>query len=397
MMTLKRTRSDALLPPPWDCSCGNPNPDSYNYCGMCGVARGRSDSSKRAKLSFDTEGEVGGILDSKDSEVRKKHEKCTIKQQKAPEIIQPGAAKTGYGLAFHLPDKSLVMTSEVLSYYQLQMMSMNWHEKKTRGGHVRQFVSWGYMPFGMVSVADITPRGLLPLRPLIGALFVQARDHAGGDICPMQVYINLYPDGSSSCPGHTHSCRQLTLSIGATRSLRIKGKDFKQKHGDVVVLHGQNHAVPKDEDVKEPRISVNLFYTLKSEAATASVNSWRRRAPKKGPKANSKNGSNKNGANNNGANKNRANKKKKGGDVLKPTPKPSNRKRSEPEKDVQSKTKQTPSSKNTDALAVIFGFSGGHTGSKAGGKADAGGMGERKNEVEMDKENEAKRERRGEA
>ncbi len=83
----------------------------------------------------------------------------------------------------------------------------------------------------------------------------------------LELFINWYRDGSDSCPGHSHGCRQITLSLGSERPFTINSKTIIIKHGYALYLNGQNHSVPKTKDT-EPRYSFNLFYTTSKENKT---------------------------------------------------------------------------------------------------------------------------------
>ena len=91
-------------------------------------------------------------------------------------------------------------------------------------------------------------------------------------VIPMQLFICMY-EGEESCPSHCHDCRQATLSIGAERHMIVNSKRILLQHGDMVTLNGERHGVPKSNEIggKEPRVSLNLFYTIPSEEAAASV------------------------------------------------------------------------------------------------------------------------------
>ncbi len=74
------------------------------------------------------------------------------------------------------------------------------------------------------------------------------------------VYLNYYRDGNDFCPNHTHKdTRQVILSLGATRTLRVGAKNYRVKNGDAVVFGGSLHGVPKEPEVTEGRISVAFF------------------------------------------------------------------------------------------------------------------------------------------
>eukprot|EP01062_Namystynia_karyoxenos_P051963 TRINITY_DN41165_c0_g1_i1.p2 TRINITY_DN41165_c0_g1~~TRINITY_DN41165_c0_g1_i1.p2 ORF type:complete len:281 (+),score=45.09 TRINITY_DN41165_c0_g1_i1:66-908(+) len=105
------------------------------------------------------------------------------------------------------------------------------------------------------------------LRPVLrGAVGALRRCHGPGAVLvPIKVFLCLYPDGESSCPRHRHDCRQLTLSLGAPRTLRVGGRRLLMRAGDYVILRGAEHDVPQlgpGDPPCGPRASVNIFYAL---------------------------------------------------------------------------------------------------------------------------------------
>jgi hypothetical protein len=93
---------------------------------------------------------------------------------------------------------------------------------------------------------------------------------AEGFFIPLQLFICYYENGSNVTPMHSHPCRQITLSIGADRTMRIKNKqnkkqELKMYNGSILYLHGQEHSIIKEADVSESRLSFNLFFTTSVE------------------------------------------------------------------------------------------------------------------------------------
>jgi len=64
---------------------------------------------------------------------------------------------------------------------------------------------------------------------------------------------------------HKHSCRQLTLSLGSSRVMKVNSQDIMLNHGDLIYLHGQKHGIPKSLEVQVSRLSLNLFFTTSTE------------------------------------------------------------------------------------------------------------------------------------
>ena len=100
-----------------------------------------------------------------------------------------------------------------------------------------------------------------------------ARGDSDEPIRPLQCFLCRYEDGGMTCPSHRHSCRQLTLSLGASRKMRIGSRDVLLRHGDVVMLNGETHALLGGGGSVGLRISINLFYTLEAEHTNATINS----------------------------------------------------------------------------------------------------------------------------
>jgi alkylated DNA repair dioxygenase AlkB len=74
------------------------------------------------------------------------------------------------------------------------------------------------------------------------------------------IYLNYYRDGNDYTPSHRHSdSRQLVISLGATRALKVGTKMYNLENGDVIFFGSSAHSVPKDESVTTARISVAVF------------------------------------------------------------------------------------------------------------------------------------------
>ena len=84
-------------------------------------------------------------------------------------------------------------------------------------------------------------------------------------IIPLQMFVNYYANGDHSTPVHRHGCRQITLSFGCPRVLKVNSKEVTLETGEAIYLNQQRHGVPKlDVDSPYydcPRISFNLFYS----------------------------------------------------------------------------------------------------------------------------------------
>ena len=104
------------------------------------------------------------------------------------------------------------------------------------------------------------------LRNIVNKMLSIANDTItdGSKLVPIQLYLCLYTDGEDLCPGHRHSCRQLTVSLGTPRIMSVGPNEILLEHGSVIFLHGQKHGIPKMTSSGK-RISLNLFFTTTSE------------------------------------------------------------------------------------------------------------------------------------
>lgn len=108
---------------------------------------------------------------------------------------------------------------------------------------------------------------------LIVDSIVQAAIHSIKDktdeIIPMQMFVNYYENGEHSTPMHAHGCRQITLSFGCPRNLKVNTKNIVLESGEAIFLNQKKHGVPKldknDLFYNVPRISFNFFFTTKKE------------------------------------------------------------------------------------------------------------------------------------
>ncbi len=183
-------------------------------------------------------------------------------------------AAIGTGVQTSLLSESAVFDDATLrAFFERTRGAPEWKEKTTSTSS-RSVISWVFSPYGNLDPSLLAPPSLTGLRPLVGSLLAAAARHTpvtSGRIIPIQAYLCLYESGANACPSHRHGCRQVTLSLGADRTVVVAGQPIVQHHGDVLVLNGQRHAVPKDDQMTDARISLNIFFTTTSEASTASV------------------------------------------------------------------------------------------------------------------------------
>ena len=74
------------------------------------------------------------------------------------------------------------------------------------------------------------------------------------------LYLNYYRDGNDFTPNHSHKgTKQIVISLGETRILKVGKKEYKLDSGDVVVFGSSIHGVPKDTNITKGRISIAAF------------------------------------------------------------------------------------------------------------------------------------------
>jgi len=97
----------------------------------------------------------------------------------------------------------------------------------------------------------------------------------GEELAILQLIVNLFKDGENQVKAHRHRCRQICVSLGASRDLVVEGRTVTMRSGDALPLAGELHSVPEVGSEVQPRISVCLFYASAAEyaAETVSVNS----------------------------------------------------------------------------------------------------------------------------
>lgn len=92
------------------------------------------------------------------------------------------------------------------------------------------------------------------------------------EVIPLSCFFCLYEDGDDACPSHSHDCRQLTMSFGDERALVVEDQRLWMRHGDLVILDGEQHGVPAQRSQTcQPRVSLNLFFATAGDRATRQV------------------------------------------------------------------------------------------------------------------------------
>lgn len=147
-----------------------------------------------------------------------------------------------------------------LVYYQLLEYVETWFRFKTRTSK-RQIISFLYTNNNIV-----VPEEYSFIMYVIRKLEECARNTIDDSSDPifLEMFVNYYQDGNYSTPMHRHRCRQITLSLGTKRILKVNTKNVTMDSGDIIFLHQEKHGILKDSSI-EPRISFNLFFTTTKE------------------------------------------------------------------------------------------------------------------------------------
>ena len=98
------------------------------------------------------------------------------------------------------------------------------------------------------------------LIPVVEILMNEAKRITNKEVISLQVFLNYYPTGDDSCPTHEHGCRQIVLSIGDWRIMKVNSKEITVENGSIVYLYGQNHSIKKSDKNNE-RFSIVLFFS----------------------------------------------------------------------------------------------------------------------------------------
>lgn len=76
------------------------------------------------------------------------------------------------------------------------------------------------------------------------------------------VYLNYLKDKNDYVPQHRHpNTIQLIISLGATRTLKVKNKIYQMTHGSAILFGDELHGVSKSPHDVGGRISIATFMT----------------------------------------------------------------------------------------------------------------------------------------
>lgn len=111
------------------------------------------------------------------------------------------------------------------------------------------------------------------LDPLVSTMIAIAYNSLRHDeqLALLQLIVNFFTDGGNEVKPHRHRCRQICVSLGASRELNVEGRRLRMRHGDALPLGGEEHSVPPAKSVYDPRISVCLFYGSVEEYDSQSI------------------------------------------------------------------------------------------------------------------------------
>lgn len=111
------------------------------------------------------------------------------------------------------------------------------------------------------------------LNPVVEAMTAIARRslRSSEELAVVQLLVNRYKDGGDEVKPHIHCCRQICLSLGAERELKVGREVHTMRSGDIMPLDGEVHSVPAARDLTKPRVSICLFYCSAEEFASRSV------------------------------------------------------------------------------------------------------------------------------
>ena len=142
-----------------------------------------------------------------------------------------------------------------------------WYCYKTRTAN-REYIS---IPVHLLNNVCYIPTEYKFLELIVDSIVRSCIHYIGHNdkIIPIQMFVNYYANGKHSTPTHAHGCRQLTVSFGCPRILKVNSKIVVLESGEGIFLNQQKHGVPKMEEnnpfFDTPRISFNFFFTTEKE------------------------------------------------------------------------------------------------------------------------------------
>lgn len=167
---------------------------------------------------------------------------------------------------FNVVERGIVSAEALDSVFAQLLENPGWSDMNTKASH-RLVDQWTFD----LDRRSPPPSHLQFLVELMQGLFDAMQSETPDDpILPFQCFVCLYETGEDSCPAHAHDCRQLTLAFGAPRAFLVGDRTEILRHGDVIVLDGERHGLPKTR-VDGPRASINIFYSTRRDLETRPV------------------------------------------------------------------------------------------------------------------------------
>ena len=141
--------------------------------------------------------------------------------------------------------KAILDKDEASSLYYIIQESLPWQEGiRSRKGFTRLACPLYSMEFPLID--DI-------LKKACKELSIYSNFHG--------IYVNYYKDGNMWTPNHSHpNTKQIVISLGATRNLKINSKIYSMESGDAIAFGHGIHGVMMQPDIKMGRISIAAFF-----------------------------------------------------------------------------------------------------------------------------------------
>eukprot|EP00931_Biecheleriopsis_adriatica_P086602 TRINITY_DN61233_c0_g1_i1.p1 TRINITY_DN61233_c0_g1~~TRINITY_DN61233_c0_g1_i1.p1 ORF type:complete len:739 (+),score=156.26 TRINITY_DN61233_c0_g1_i1:57-2273(+) len=152
--------------------------------------------------------------------------------------------------------------------------------KRSTGSAFRHFAGRGILDFKLAGTGTVElGMPFQDLNPLLAVMAAMAKQSLGRgeELALLQIVINCFRDGDCEVKPHRHRCRQICVSLGATREVEVDGRRLTMGSGDALLLDGELHSVPPASKAGQ-RISICLFYgsLLEYRAQAISVNAGER-------------------------------------------------------------------------------------------------------------------------
>lgn len=101
------------------------------------------------------------------------------------------------------------------------------------------------------------------IKPILIKINKKDKDDGGNtnlNFMILGMYLNYYENGNHFTPTHSHQdSYQLVISLGVTRTLKIKSVSYRMEKGDAILFGNQSHTVPRETGITGERISIATF------------------------------------------------------------------------------------------------------------------------------------------